>query len=37
MLALGINPDRRPSETMICRLLQALDALDLAKDKLYGW
>ncbi|MEU1493494.1 transposase family protein [Streptomyces sp. NPDC005775] len=23
MLALGINPDRRPSETMIRRLLQA--------------
>jgi hypothetical protein len=25
MLALGINPDRRPSETVIRRLLQALD------------
>ena len=25
MLALGIDPDRRPSEAMIPRLLQALD------------
>jgi predicted transposase YbfD/YdcC len=36
MLALGINPDRRPSETMIRRLLQALDP-DLLTAAIGDW
>ena len=35
-LALGISPDRRPSEAMIRRLLQALDA-DLLTAAISGW
>lgn len=36
MLTLGINPDRRPSETMIRRLLQALDP-DLLTAAIGDW
>jgi predicted transposase YbfD/YdcC len=36
MLALGIDPDRRPSEAMIRRLLQALDP-DLLTTLIGGW
>jgi predicted transposase YbfD/YdcC len=35
-LALGIDPDRRPSEAMIRRLLQALDP-DLLTTAISGW
>jgi hypothetical protein len=36
MLALGIDPDRRPSEAMIRRLLQALDP-DLLTAAIGAW
>src|SRR5690349_10136220 len=36
VLALGIDPDRRPSEAMIRRLLQALDA-DLLTAAIGAW
>ncbi|MFI5490848.1 transposase family protein [Micromonospora echinaurantiaca] len=35
-LALGIAPDRRPSEAMIRRLLQAVDP-DLLTAEVSGW